>query len=725
MATTARNLDLGNLVASIEADISPLQKGIAQADKSVASFGKSFTKVAAGAAATVAVLGTAIAYQMGKLSHSANQAIDSQAKLADAIGTNIQLIQGLQFSAPISGVSTQNIEKGLSQIAKFSGEAAAGTERASTVLKALSLDASKFSNLKLQDQFYLIADSLSAVKNSTDRVILAQKIFGDEVAVKLLPLLMQGTQALKAQAAQAEKFGLVTSRIDAKTIETFNDELTIVGMRFDGLFRQLSTQMTPVLLKMARQVLGFADSLGTAKEQSESLFFGFASSAGTIIDALESMKLSAQIVFKGLQVSGLSAAGAIAKSYEFVVNSINGYFNSVDMILAEQERKIARFFSSLAAETKALADNTQSIPFLSGSLENVTESLNKFAESYAEAANQKQMSKYVIPDSIGDRFFDEAVQAQDEIAALQESLLTLGATSDKWGNAITQYFKQAQIEARLASEAALELQKSITGGDGTDSASTIPSKLAEMESISKSIELQAQLRQQAEGIISSYETQAEKLQIVKDRLMELYKLGVVTNAEMIETIKRIDEQMPKTGMDKLAKDFNDAWKDSIKSVGDELKKMVKEGEFSLSRLKDKLLDTFTSKIIDSTIDFGINMLLGGIPGYASGGYPSPNNLYMAGENGPELIAPAGKAHRVFNANDTEKWLQRNELNPVDVFKADRTMQSIESANNNHFEMPINVVIQGNADGTTTERLIQQLQEIVPAIMIDQQRRGMA
>lgn len=256
----------------------------------------------------------------------------------------------------------------------------------------------------------------------------------------------------------------------------------------------------------------------------------------------------------------------------------------------------------------------------------------------------------------------------------------------------------------------------------TDEQARIKSAEAEAAEREKIITLQHELRKQAEGIIASYETRAEKLQVVKEKLQELYKLGVVTNAEMVETMKRIKEEQPKTGMEKLAEDFKGAWTDSITAVGDELKKMIKEGEISLGRLKDALLDTLTSKIVDKAVDFGINALMGGlfaqgaafsggqVKAFADGGviggptfFPmSHNRTGLMGEAGPEAIMPLTKTK-------------------------DGKLGVATDGNGGGFPLTVtvNVTIQGNSDETTTTNMVQQLKELVPAIMIDHQRRGMA
>lgn len=245
--------------------------------------------------------------------------------------------------------------------------------------------------------------------------------------------------------------------------------------------------------------------------------------------------------------------------------------------------------------------------------------------------------------------------------------------------------------------------------------------LAEKEALASVDKEMVKMQAEVDQINDSFRTQSERLSDVRARLTGLYSSGAITDAEeYAETLKRIDEEIAKAkkaeeekgkpnAMEELAVGFKDAWKDSIKSVGDEFKKMVKDGELSLSRLKNAMLDTLTSKIIDKTIDIGINALLGGfgISGYATGGFPDPNKPYFAGERGRELIWPAGQAHRVFNAQDTKAIMEKNA-------QSDRTAQVIN-----------NITIQGNADDSAILRMLNEIEERTVARLIDLRRRGMA
>jgi len=242
--------------------------------------------------------------------------------------------------------------------------------------------------------------------------------------------------------------------------------------------------------------------------------------------------------------------------------------------------------------------------------------------------------------------------------------------------------------------------------------------LAEKEALASVDKEMVRMRAEVDQINESFRTQSERLIDVRGRLTGLYDLGLIGAEKYAETLKRIDEEIAKAkkneegnskpdAMEELSQGFKDAWTDSIKSVGDELKKMVKEGEFSLSRLKNAMLDTLTSKIIDTTIDIGVKALLGGF-GFATGGFPGNKDMYLAGERGPELIFPSGQSHRVMNAMDTKQIFQ----------SANSVGQAAPVVNNS-------IVINGNADDNAIMRMIRQLEERIPAMMIDYQRRGMA
>jgi hypothetical protein len=92
-----------------------------------------------------------------------------------------------------------------------------------------------------------------------DKVRLAFKLFDSE-GVKLVNLLNMGTRGLDEAALKAQKFGLSISEIDASRVEAANDAMTSIKSLIEGVGQQLAVKIAPVITALAQKLEAGATS---------------------------------------------------------------------------------------------------------------------------------------------------------------------------------------------------------------------------------------------------------------------------------------------------------------------------------------------------------------------------------------------------------------------------------------------------------------------------------
>lgn len=221
-----------------------------RASRSVAGFRQTLGRLS-GVASLVAGGG------VGFLTAKSMSAIDAQSKLADRISASQKQLGGLDLAARRSGVSTQTLAMAMQRMTRRIGEAAQGTGEAKNALKTLGLDAAALTGMSADEQLRRVADALQSVRNGSQRVGLAMKIFDSE-GVALLNTLAGGSKALDEYQKRAEQFGLAISRVDGAKIEEANDAFADVRDVFTGLFNQIAIQIAPLMTEAAQSFVDWA-----------------------------------------------------------------------------------------------------------------------------------------------------------------------------------------------------------------------------------------------------------------------------------------------------------------------------------------------------------------------------------------------------------------------------------------------------------------------------------
>lgn len=196
----------------------------------------------------------------------AAQKADDLNTLAKVTGLTTEEIQKLQYSSSFIDVDFDTLSSSLSHLTKCMSDAQRGTGEAKWALDDLRISLiDNHGQMKSNTEvFYEIIDKLGKIENVTKRDSLAMAIFG-ESAQKLNPLIMAGSEQLRALGIEAENAGIIMAQDTLDGANQLNDildklKLTIAGVaaaagaELAGSMVTFFEAITPLILALAKVI---------------------------------------------------------------------------------------------------------------------------------------------------------------------------------------------------------------------------------------------------------------------------------------------------------------------------------------------------------------------------------------------------------------------------------------------------------------------------------------
>jgi hypothetical protein len=181
------------------------------------------------------------------------QAADQVAKFSSGLGINAQEYQKLTHAAQLNGISIEELNVALPNLAKRAGDAADGSK---AIRKAFSDANTEFEKSpgKLKDPIQLmtdLADGLKTMGDENRKTQVLMNLFG-RAGKKMGVLMAQGSEGIKKAMAEAEKLGIVLGDKQLKDAENFNDEMLRVKSIMTGIRNTIASRVLPVLNRQLR-----------------------------------------------------------------------------------------------------------------------------------------------------------------------------------------------------------------------------------------------------------------------------------------------------------------------------------------------------------------------------------------------------------------------------------------------------------------------------------------
>ncbi len=283
-----------------------LSREMEAANARLAAFSRRVRVAAAAAVAAATAAGVAMI-------RSGLQTVDSQAKLAQSLGTTVASIQTLERAGELAGVSMSGIEQATKDLTRRLSQAAAGTGPAADALDRLGLSANDLIALPLDQRVGAINAAIESFVPAAERAAVAGQLFGEEGSIAMSRI---DTATLRQATEDVLAFGVVVSEQDADQIERTNDAISRLGLIWRGLSNQLAVAAAPALEAVANAMAAVASRTGPLGIAIRGLFDN--------IGRLTTSAVTNVTLHAGRWVAGLAAAALSVRGFATALVVLRG-----------------------------------------------------------------------------------------------------------------------------------------------------------------------------------------------------------------------------------------------------------------------------------------------------------------------------------------------------------------------------------------------------------------
>ena len=544
---------------------------------------------------------------------------DEMGKAAQRVGTTTAALSGLKYAADLSGVSFEQLQTGLTRLAKTTEDFRDGSKSAVDAFSKIGLDPSNFKDTA--DLLSAVADQFARLPDGAQKTALAVELFGKSGA-QLIPLLNEGAAGLAAFRAEAERFGVVIDDQAAAAAEQFNDNISRLGAIADGFKNSIGNSVIPALVQISEKMLqaakdggvlyGILKAIGEAEEIA---LFGTVETQrknrkSNLLREIE--QLNAELR-SGLQRTDM---GIVPMTDEYRTQLVMQIRKDALELNTLSKQEASKQATSSASTTAAVSDVVTKAKKTTGAstgksdAQILAEDTAKLIESFNQAiAPTQSLSDKLAAQLDLYRNLDPGVQAYLQgLVDQAETSERAAAAAQSWNDIIA--LQQESDAAALA-----DLEALSTAEDAHVSALRDKARAIE-ELLDPSLKL--------------LDTQAE--------LNEMVEAGVLSSEQAAEALRLMAEETEKTKgfTNELGLTFRSAFEDAI-IEGESLRNVLAGIAEDLARLviRRSITEPFSEAISGLLPDFG--NIFGGFR--AAGGPVSPGKAYMVGERGPELFMP--------------------------------------------------------------------------------------
>lgn len=500
--------DLGALVIKIGADTAAFEHGIRRVQGQVERWGSDLQSAAGQAALAFKLLGAAAASLTAAtvgLAVASAKTGDEFAKLSAKTGETVETLSALSFAAKLSNVPIEGLQVGLRHLAVQMSQGASGSGEAAKAFRELGVQTQTATGqLRPTGEVLLaVADRFAGMRDAAQRAALAQQLFGRS-GVDLLPLLNQGSAAIKTQMEEARQLGGVWSTEAAQGAQTFMDNLQrleVVGKGFlDLVGRELIPVVNEIALSMLQwvknnrqlleqQLVEWARALGQAMKDMATIL-------QTVAPAMETIGVVAGLIGRAVMIAGRIIAIFMAMIIGTVVHAGASWSAFLEKIPL-----IGTAFRQATADLEAFRQRT-------------------FTSMQANSAKLLQALGLMAEQEV--KIMDEAGRAQEALGkAIVDRLIKAYRAGEEEKTRISQAGAAARMAIRAAEgkaeEALGRTLVSIAQRENAEAAEA-SRQLAEAEIHNQLSTAQAGVRARAEQLAAEAKAEQALGQFTQDRL---------------------------------------------------------------------------------------------------------------------------------------------------------------------------------------------------------------
>jgi hypothetical protein len=552
---------------------------------------------------TGVLTGVASAGALVLLVKGSMESIAATGRLSDRLGIATEKLGGLQYAAKLAGVENETLTGGLEKMLKNLGEAAEKSGPVAAALASIGLNAKQLASMAPDEAFEKIADGLKSITNPAERAATTVAIFGKS-GQELLPMMMQGSEGIKAAAAEAAKLGVTFNRVDAAKVELANQSIIKLQSVLTGVMNTLAIQLSPFITAVANKFVGFATS---GRGATGMIVSGF----GAVLNAIAYVADYLSIVEAGWQMlrSGASfALGGIVDAIGYVLDALDWLLKKLHITqtgMGQAAHDLAKGFYDTGKEAFHKAGQDWS-DFATGAnskaaraaMQSIEDASNKAATAIAADAAKMNGGADAAEDW-AKKLEEAAANAKkvtETLAELHKSVDTFGQTS--------------------AQKKIFDLKSLGASASQIAEAQQLIDKLGQLEAAKKKMESQ---QSAAKSVFESTRTPVEKYEQQIGKLSDLLNSGAIdwdTYGRAVQQARQKLEDAAKTQgpqimesgsaeAQRYAYDQNQGQR-KINSNKDEISKLQYNEQYQsrliLQRIENKLTEDDAAD--DETVDIG-------------------------------------------------------------------------------------------------------------------------
>lgn len=298
---------VADLIYRIGGDSSRFIRALEQADKQLQKSIQGMSamgKVGAYLTASFTAVGTAL----GELSRQAMLDMVEIQKSADRTGIATEELSRLAYAASLVGLELADVSDATFELSLKLGQAAQADQTAIDAFAALGIAVTDAngkirSTSDVTEEFF---QKITQVPDAATRAAKSAAVLGDDVALKMSPLLAQGSQAMQQMGDEAERLGLVISEEAGRSAVSFNQNLIRLQGAANGLGRYLVQVFSPALTEMTGKLLTGAmetDNLANRQDAAVKTMRGMLTLVRALGFGVEALALTFAQFGAGLTVS--------------------------------------------------------------------------------------------------------------------------------------------------------------------------------------------------------------------------------------------------------------------------------------------------------------------------------------------------------------------------------------------------------------------------------------
>ena len=195
---------------------------------------------------------------------------DNIITLSMQTGQTTDQLQEFSYATELIDVSVDTLQGSLRKLTNNMQDAMNGTGNAKDAFDTLGVSVTNTvdgSMRSANDVFYETIDALGKVKNETERDAMSMDIFGRS-AQDLNPLIIQGSDTLKAYADEAHNVGYVLDEEALSALGAIDDAYQRLQKTQEGVKNQLSAEFAPYLEEFYGDATQGVKDLGKAIKDS-------------------------------------------------------------------------------------------------------------------------------------------------------------------------------------------------------------------------------------------------------------------------------------------------------------------------------------------------------------------------------------------------------------------------------------------------------------------------